>query len=48
MQIALQKEPQWLQKLVGEWIYEANATMEPEKPLEKFKGTESVRSLGGL
>ena len=43
-----QMEHQWLQKLVGEWTYEADATMEPGKPPEKFKGTESVRSLGGL
>jgi Protein of unknown function (DUF1579) len=43
-----QKEHQWLQKLVGEWTSEADATMGPGKPPEKFKGTESVRSLGGL
>jgi hypothetical protein len=43
-----QKEHQWLQKLVGEWTYEAEATMEPGKPPERFTGTESVRSLGGL
>jgi hypothetical protein len=43
-----QKEHQWLQKLVGEWTYETEATMEPGKPPEKFTGTESVRSLGGL
>jgi hypothetical protein len=43
-----QKEHQWLQKLVGEWTCEAEATMEPGKPAEKCKGTESVRSLGGL
>jgi hypothetical protein len=43
-----QKEHRWLQKLVGEWTYEAEATMEPGKPPENFKGTESVRSLGGL
>lgn len=43
-----QKEHRWLQKLVGEWTYEVDATMEPGKPPEKFKGTESVRSLGGL
>lgn len=35
-------------ELVGEWTSEADATMEPGKPPEKFKGTESVRSLGGL
>jgi Protein of unknown function (DUF1579) len=43
-----QKEHQWLQKLVGEWAYEGEATMEPGKPPETFKGTESVRSLGGF
>jgi hypothetical protein len=43
-----QKEHQWLQKLVGEWAFEGEATMEPGKPPETFKGTESVRSLGGL
>ena len=43
-----QKEHQWLQKFVGEWMYETEATMEPGKPPEKFGGTESVRSLGGL
>ena len=41
-----QKEHQWLQKLVGEWTCESEATMEPGKPPERFKGTESVRSLG--
>jgi hypothetical protein len=43
-----QKEHQWLHKLVGEWTSEAEATMEPGKPPETFRGTESVRSLGGL
>jgi hypothetical protein len=43
-----QKEHRWLQKLVGEWTYDVEATMEPGKPTEKFTGTESVRSLGGL
>jgi Protein of unknown function (DUF1579) len=43
-----QKEHQWLHKLVGEWTSESEATMEPGKPPEKFRGTESVRSLGGL
>ena len=43
-----QKEHQWLQKLVGEWTYETEATMEPGKPAEKCSGTETVRSLGGL
>lgn len=43
-----QKEHQWLQKLVGEWAYEGEAAMGPGQPPEKFTGTESVRSLGGL
>ncbi len=42
-----QKEHQWLQKLVGEWIYESEVLMEPDQPL-KSTGTETVRSLGGL
>ena len=43
-----QKEHQWLQKLVGEWTYEIEATMEPDQPPVKSTGTETVRSLGGL
>jgi hypothetical protein len=43
-----QKEHQWLQKLVGNWTYEAEASMGPDKPVEACEGTESVRSLGGL
>jgi len=48
MKAAAQKEHQWLQQLVGEWTSEADMIMEPGKPPEKCKGTESVRSLGGL
>jgi hypothetical protein len=43
-----QKEHQWLQQLIGEWTYEAEATMEPGQPPAKFEGSESVRSLDGL
>jgi hypothetical protein len=43
-----QKEHQWLQKLVGEWTFEAEATMGPGKPTARAEGTDSVRSLGGL
>ncbi len=42
------REHQWLSQLVGEWTYEGEAMMEPGKPPVKFKGTESVRSVGGL
>jgi hypothetical protein len=48
MKIEPQKEHEWLQKLVGEWTYESECSMEPGKPPEKFEGSESVRSLGGL
>jgi hypothetical protein len=37
MKIELQKEHQWLQKLVGEWTYEAECAMELGKPPEKFE-----------
>jgi Protein of unknown function (DUF1579) len=43
-----QQEHQWLQQLVGEWTYEAEATMEPGQPPSKFTGAERVQSLGGL
>lgn len=43
-----QKEHQWLEKLVGEWSYEHEMPPEPGKPAQKFTGTETVRSLGGL
>ena len=48
MQTVPQQEHQWLHKLVGEWTYESSAIMEPGKPAEIFRGTERVRSLGGL
>ena len=43
-----QKEHEWLQKLLGEWTSEAEASMGPDKPCETFRGTDSVRTLGGL
>jgi hypothetical protein len=43
-----QKEHRWLQKLIGKWTYESDATTEPGKPAEEFTGTESVRSLGDV
>jgi len=42
------REHEWLQKLVGEWTYEAEALCEPGKPAERASGAETVRSLGGL
>ena len=43
-----QQEHQWLQKLVGEWTYEAAATMAPDQPPTQCQGSEHVRALGGL
>ena len=48
MQAEPRQEHQWLQKLVGEWTYETEASMGPDQPPMKTGGTESVRSLGGL
>src|SRR5687767_11488998 len=42
------KEHEWLQQLVGEWDSESEMTMEPGAPPQKFKGTESVRAIGGF
>lgn len=41
-------EHHWLQKLVGQWTYENECDMGPDKPPMKYSGTENVRSLGGL
>jgi hypothetical protein len=43
-----QKEHQWLDKFIGEWTWESECSMGPEQPPTKTKGTEVVRSLGGL
>lgn len=43
-----QKQHQWLQKLVGDWVFEAEASPGPDQPSQKSTGSERVRSLGGL
>jgi Protein of unknown function (DUF1579) len=43
-----QKEHQWLNQLIGEWTWESDCNMGPDQPPTKTKGTEVVRSLGGL
>jgi hypothetical protein len=48
MQSEPQAEHQWLQKFVGEWTYESECSMGPGQAPQKFTGTESVRSIGGL
>jgi hypothetical protein len=47
-EVAAQKEHQWLTRLVGDWTYETEASMGPDKPPAKFAGKETVRSLGGI
>ncbi len=48
MQVEVQKEHQWLRKLVGEWTYESDCPGEPGQPPTKFNGTESVRMVGDI
>lgn len=48
MTATVEKEHQWLQRLVGDWTYEMEAVMGPDQPPEKATGRETVRSLGGL
>ncbi|MGV0029121.1 DUF1579 domain-containing protein [Phormidesmis priestleyi] len=43
-----QKQHQWLDQLIGEWISEVEYSMDSDQPPSKTKGTEVVRSLGGL
>ncbi|KAM3091368.1 DUF1579 domain-containing protein [Phormidesmis sp. 146-12] len=48
MPVEPQKEHQWLQKLVGEWTYETEASMGTNQPAMKSTGTETVRSIRDL
>jgi hypothetical protein len=43
-----QNEHRWLQKLVGDWTYESEASMGPDQPPAVFRGSETVRSLGDV
>lgn len=43
-----QAEHRWLQRLAGEWQFEAECAMEPGQTPSKSAGAESVRPLGGL
>lgn len=42
------KEHQWLQRMVGEWTYEAESEAAPGQAPIRDTGTETVRSLGGM
>jgi hypothetical protein len=48
MKVEPRKEHEWLQRLVGEWSYEAEASMGPGQPPSKARGSERVRSVGGV
>jgi Protein of unknown function (DUF1579) len=48
MKVEPQKEHQWLQKLVGDWTYEAEETAKAGQPEAKVTGTEHVRSMGDI
>jgi Protein of unknown function (DUF1579) len=43
-----QKEHQWLDQLIGEWVMESECSAGSDQPSSKNTGTERVRSLGGL
>ncbi len=38
----------WLQRLVGSWTCEGEATMQPGEPPTTWSSSETVRSVGGL
>jgi hypothetical protein len=44
---APQKEHQWLQKFVGDWITKSEISMPGQDPMT-VEGTETVKSLGGF
>ncbi|MEO5926395.1 MAG: DUF1579 domain-containing protein [Bryobacteraceae bacterium] len=48
MKAEINKEHEWLNKLVGDWTYEAEGTMGPGQPKVRSSGSESIRSLGGI
>lgn len=45
MKVEATAEHKWLEQLVGEWTSEMDGCAGPDKPNEKFVGTETVRSL---
>jgi len=38
----------WLERLVGEWMFETDVPAQAGQPASKSTGSESVRSIGGL
>ncbi|HYJ57972.1 MAG TPA: DUF1579 domain-containing protein [Methyloceanibacter sp.] len=48
MKADVQKEHLWLQRLEGDWTFEAECVMGPDQPPAKSRGIYTARSLGGL
>lgn len=48
MQTDRRTEQRWLERLVGEWTSEWEASEKPGEPPRTFRGTLSARSLGGV
>ncbi len=48
MKVEPQAQHQWLNKFIGKWTSEGECFMGSEQPPSKMKGTEVVRSLGGV
>lgn len=47
MNSQMRDEHRWLQNLVGDWSCEHQCSLGMGKSQEKFKGSETVRSMGG-
>jgi hypothetical protein len=48
MSTDLREEHRWLERLVGDWSFEAGRLAEPGTAAARQTGTEHVRSLGGV
>lgn len=48
MKADVQKEHLWLQKLIGDWTFEAECMTGPDQPPTKTRSSNTARSLGGL
>ncbi len=46
MKVEPTSEHRWLQRFVGDWTYETEASMEPGQPPQKMTGSERIRALG--
>lgn len=42
------EQHKWLAKLLGEWTYENECSPGPGQPMQKFIGTDSVRTMAGI